>query len=455
MRKSAEVGVLGLGVTGTAAILTLILYTNVESVVAIERRPGPAQVNSSRENNSQTLHMGRAESNYGEEQALAVDADAQLVVGFIERFAPEAGKPMATHMIGVGHEEVAAFRRKFEVLAPHFADLRLLERDQIARMAPKLVEGRDPDEPIVSLYSEAGYAVDFQTLGESMLRMALEAAERMGKTLTIRFETEIERVERTDAGFAIHAGGERYDVRTLEIAAGNGSLLIAHQLGFGHEYALLPVAGSYFLTRASLDAKVYGFQDPEIPFAAAHADPDVNDRAVMRFGPTAKPLPLLERGSWRTMWEFLRVGTLTPRGLWGVAQVLLNMHLLAFGLKNVLYELPLVGVYFFAALAARKIVPSIRASDLRIAKGAGGIRGQLVDLTTGKLMKAERILAPKGTRCNCIPAPSPGASKCLGGAIVSVRNHVEWLGTGYVFDEARMRADLRRTNYGLPESAVS
>jgi malate dehydrogenase (quinone) len=452
--SSHEVGVIGLGVTGLAAILTLIRYTNVQSVIGIERRPGPAQVNSSRENNSQTLHMGRAESNYGLEQALAVDGDAQHVVGFIEQFAPEAGKPMATHMIAVGSDEVEAFRKRFEMLSPHFPDLHLLERAQIAMVAPKLIEGRDENEPIVSLYSEAGYAVDFQSLGEAMLRVARETAERMGKTLTILFDTGIEYVERTDDGFAIYVDGARHSVRTLEIAAGNGSLLIAHQLGFGHEYALLPVAGSYFVTRASLRAKVYGFQDPEIPFAAAHADPDVNDLSVMRFGPTAKPLPLLERGSWRTTYEFLRVGTLAPRGLWGVARVLLNAHLLAFGIKNMLYELPLVGVYFFAALAARKIVPTIRARDLRIAKGAGGIRGQLVDVNAGKLMKAERIPPPEGMPCNCIPAPSPGASKCLGGAIVSVRNHVRWLGPEYAFDEDRMRAELRRTNYALPAAAV-
>lgn len=456
MQRNFQVGIDGSGVTGLAVLLTLVLWTNVDSILVVDRRPGPAQVNSSPENNSGTLHQGRAESNYTEAQAVEVDGDAQLVVGFIERFAPDVGKPMATHMIAVGAKEVAAFRERFAMLSPHFADLQLLERDQIAKMAPKVIEGRDPGVPIISLYSEAGYAVDFQKLGEAMLRKALEAAREMGKTVEVRFNTEITRVERTAEGFALHAKDERFHVRTLEVAAGNGSLLVAHQLGFGREFAMLPVAGSYFVTKALLDAKLYAFQDPEIPFAAAHVDPEVNDRTVMRFGPTARPMPFLERGSWKTLWEFLKIGTLTPRGLWGVAQVLFNLHLLTFGLKNVLYELPFVGVYFFTWFAARKLIPSIRASDLRIAVGAGGIRGQLVNLNTGKLMKGERIPAPEGMPCNCIPAPSPGASKCIGGAIKSVRSHVRWLGEGFWFNEQKMRADLTRANYGLPvQSAVS
>ena len=455
MRNDYEVGVLGAGVTGIATVLTLILYTNVRSIVIFERRPGPAQVNSSRVNNSQTLHMGRAESNYTEAQAVAVSEDAQLVAGFVERFAPEAGQPMSTHMIAVGTAEVAEFRKRFAMLSPHFPDLRLLERSDLARMAPKLIEGRDPNEPIVSLYSEAGYAVDFQTLGEAMLAKAVAEAKRMGKTLDVHFGTQVDVVRREKDGFAIVVKDEEYLVKTLEIAAGNGSLLIAHQLGYGKEFAMLPVAGSYFVTRTLLDAKVYGFQDPSIPLAKAHSDPDVNDRGVMRFGPTARPMPLLERDSWSTLWEFVRVGTLSPRGLWGLARVLLNLHLLKFGAKNVLYELPYVGKWFFANMEARRIFPTIRARDLALAKGAGGIRGQLIDLRTGTLMKAERILPPDGVHANCIPSPSPGASKCLGNAIVSVRNHVAWLGPGYQFDETGMRAGLRRTNYGPRKTTAS
>ncbi len=455
MQNDYEVGVLGAGVTGIATVFALILYTNVRSIVVFERRRGPAQVNSSRVNNSQTLHMGRAESNYNEAQAVAVSEDAQLVAGFVERLAPEAGQPMSTHMIAVGNAEVAEFRNRFAMLSPHFSDLRLLERDELARMAPKLMEGRDPKEAIVSLYSEAGYAVDFQSLGEAMLAKAIAEAKRMGKTLDVRFGTQVDSVRREKIGFAIVVKDEEYLVKTLEIAAGNGSLLIAHQLGYGREFAMLPVAGSYFVTKTLLDAKVYGFQDPSIPLAKAHSDPDVNDRGVMRFGPTARPMPLLERDSWSTLWEFVRVGTLSPRGLWGLARVLLNLHLLMFGAKNVLYELPYVGKWFFARMEARKIFPTIRARDLALAKGAGGIRGQLIDLRTGALMKAERILPPNGVHANCIPSPSPGASKCLGNAIVSVRNHVAWQGPGYQFDETRMRADLRRTNYGPRKTTAS
>lgn len=440
---ATDVVIIGGGISGLATLFALVRYSGVRRIVLIERRKGPAKVNSHPRNNSQTLHRGCAESNYTLEQAAAVARDAAMVLGFVERFARGAGRQMPTHMIGVGAAEVADFRRRARDLCALFPDLRLLERADIALISPELIEGRDVNEPIVSFYSESGYAVDFEKLGERFLEMALEDAVRLGKTVTVAFDQEVTglRFDETTRIFHLSGPGLSVLAKTLEIAAGNSSLLFARKLGLAKHFAMLPVAGSYFVTGPVVQAKVYGFQDREIPFAAAHADPDINDASAVRFGPTAMPVPLLERDSWASIWEFLRVGTLSLQGFLGILRVIARPRLLAFGLKNLLYELPLVGAYFFAVLAARKIVPTIRARDLRRVSGAGGIRGQLVDLSQGGcLLKVERIPIPPHIPANCIASPSPGASRCLGNAIESATRHAAWLGVA--FRETEMRAEL-------------
>lgn len=57
-----------------------------------------------------------------------------------------------------------------------------------------------------------------------------------------------------------------------------------------------PVAGSFYLTKQKLlNGKVYMVQNPKLPFAALHGDPDLLADMNTRFGPTALVIPKLER----------------------------------------------------------------------------------------------------------------------------------------------------------------
>lgn len=433
---------------GACLLLLAVLWSTFTSFVVFERRSGPGQVNSSPEANSHTVHRARAESNYKIAKALMVSGMADLLIAFIKLFAPQVGRPMPTHLLGVGAEEVAVFRERFRVLSRFFPDYQLLEREDIARMEPALVEGRDPSVPIVSLYSADGFAVDFQMLAEAMIDIAVREAGKRGKTVEIHYNTEVTRVERTADGFALYANGQRYEVGSLEIAAGNSSLLTAKALGFGLRYTMITVGGSYYVARNRIRGKVYKFQREGMQNAAVHVDEDVNNPDIMRFGPTADLppffLPFLERGSYPSILEYARMGTLNPRALWASMRAALSWKYFKFGLQSFCYKLPLVGKLLFTWFEAQKLIPGIRSRDLTLVKGAGGIRGQLVDMSTGTMADITRIEAPEGMPCNCIVAPSPGASACFGNALLSMRNHARW--QNQTFDEARMRAEL-----GVPE----
>lgn len=445
MPKRFQLGIRGLGVVGAALLLLAVLWSSFKTIVAWERRPGPGQVNSSPEANSHTVHRARAESNYGIKKALMVSAMADLLIAIVLRYFPEVGRKMPTHLLAVGEKEVAAFRKLFAERSPHFSDLRLLERDEIAQIEPALMEGRDPRVPVVSLYTEEGYAVDFERLALAMIALAVREAERRGKTLEIHYNTEVVGTERIDTGFRVTtADGDVYEVRSLEICSGNASLLAARELGFGHNFAMVSVGGSYFVADCLIDGKVYGYNEEGMQNAAVHVDKDVNRPHLMRFGPTADLppffLPFLERGSWKSIGEYFRMGMTEPRSLYAVVRATLSWKYLRFGLRSFLFKLPFVGKRIFARLEAQKLIPAILARHLRLVKGAGGIRGQLVDKATYTMADTTRIEAPEGVHANCVVSPSPGATACIWNALLSLLNHCRW--QGETFYEEQMFADL-------------
>ncbi len=434
MSETYDVAIVGGGVTGTALLYALSRYSNVGRVVLIERREGVARVNSSVINNSQTLHSGEIETNFSLEKALAVKDGAAVLAGYLERHAPGAFMRVHKMVIAVGKKEVDELTRRFEIFSPHFPHMRLIGRDEIAKVEPKVIEGRPADEPIVALASDRGYAVNYQQLSESFR----SEAAKSGKGVEVVLERSVESIERTDDGFVVRTDRGDLRARAVAVCAGGVSLNFAHAMGYAKEYTLLPVAGSFYRTRGTLNGKVYTVQNPKIPFAAVHGDPAVYDPSETRFGPTALPLPMIERHRYRTVLEFIKSGALRLVAIWSLIRVLWDSDIARFAFRNFLYEIPFFGKWLFL-LASRKIVPTLRYRDLKLARGAGGIRSQLVDTRKRALAKGLDKIVGEGIIFTM--APSPGASYCLKNAEEDAKRIVGFLGGSAVFDEGRFHAE--------------
>ncbi len=432
-----DVIIIGGGVTGTALLYVLTHFTNVRRILIIERRRNVALVNSNTTNNSQTLHDGSIETNYPLDRALKVQRGAELLSGFIDRQAPDVGMRIPKMVIAVDHE-VPELERRFAEFSPYFPGIKLLRASEIEKVEPGVMQGRKPTQNIVALSNAHGHAVDYHRLSERFLALALETNVYIDRC----FDTDVEKIERTPHGFVIRTtDGTPYAGRTVAVAAGSGSLVFAQMMGYGREYVLMPVTGSFYKGQGLLKGKVYTMQDPAIPFAAVHGDPAVYNPDETRFGPTAMMVPLLERHRWATFPEFHSTGTLSPAGLWAIARVLSDPHLFGFGLKNVGYELPWFGTRMFLK-SAQKVVPSLELGDLILDQGAGGVRGQLVDKRIGRIAKGADKIVPNDGGIIFTMAPSPGASYCLGNAEEDARRLVDWLDGDFRFDNQRLRSEL-------------
>jgi len=440
MSKPFDLLIVGGGISGSALLYLAARYSGIQHIGLLEKYAAPARVNSLHSNNSQTLHCGDIETNYTLEKALKVQRAARMV----ERYATL--QPDIDHLIfkypkmvlGVGCDEATRLRERFEALSPHYPNLRLMEAKDIARVEPAVAyrNGRLRSEEIVALGSEDEFtAVNFEALARSFVRQA----ERVGdKEVEVLYNQRTRHIKRQGELFIVETADACFQARSVVVCAGGHSLKLAHDMGEGLHYSVLPVAGSYYFTPQVLNGKVYTVQNDKLPFAAIHGDPDVMVPGKTRWGPTALVLPVLERYNWETVKDFMRVFRFDRK----VADVLLDLlkvpDIRNYMLKNFLFEVPVLRRGLFLK-DARKIVPDMRYGDLKFAHHVGGVRPQLIDKDKRQLLMGEaKIDTGRGIIFNM--TPSPGATCCLENAEVDMRSIAAYLDAS--IDEEAFARDL-------------
>ena len=440
MSKPFDLLIVGGGISGSALLYLAARYSGIRHIGLLEKYAAPARVNSLHSNNSQTLHCGDIETNYSLEKALKVQRAARMV----ERYA--TAQPDIDHLIfkypkmvlGVGASEVQRLRERFQVLSPHYPRLQLLETKDIARIEPAVAyrNGRLRTEELVALGSEDEYtAVNFEALARSFVRQAQRIE---GPEVQVQYNQRAQRIKRQGELFIVETADACFQARSVVVCAGGHSLQLAHEMGEGLHYSVLPVAGSYYFTPQVLRGKVYTVQNDKLPFAAIHGDPDVMVPGKTRWGPTALVLPVLERYNWETVKDFMRVFRFDRK----VADVLLDLlrvpDIRNYMLKNFLFEVPVLRRGLFLK-DARKIVPDMRYGDLKFAHHVGGVRPQLIDKEKRQLLMGEaKIDTGQGIIFNM--TPSPGATCCLENAEVDLRAVAAYLDVP--LDEQAFARDL-------------
>jgi malate dehydrogenase (quinone) len=435
--------IIGGGVTGTALLYALAKFTDLKRIGLIEKYDKIAAVNSKATNNSQTIHCGDIETNYTLEKAIKVKRNATMIARYGAELAPrERDKVVFKYpkmVMGVGPTECQFLRDRFEVFGPHFPGMQLLEKAQVAAIEPKVVKlanGQDRPEEVAAIGILGEYtAVDYGALSQSFVNQALAIDD---KTIDLRMGTIVQSIAPVDGHYQLKTADETLTAKFVVVSAGGHSLLFAHRMGIGLEYSCLPMAGSFYFTPQVLNGKVYTIQNDKLPFAAIHGDPDVLVPGKTRFGPTALPLPVLERYNPKTIVDYLEV--LKPDAavvevLWDLMKVTDIRNYIC---KNIAFDIPIINRRLFLK-DVRKIVPSLELEDLSFAHGYGGVRPQLIDKTQKKMILGQASIDPgNGLRFNI--TPSPGATNCLGTAeqdLLKIQEHL-----GCKFDRSWFDAEV-------------
>ena len=166
--REHDIIIIGGVVTGTALFYVINKYTDYD-VGIIEKYKDFGLVNSKSNNNSQTLHFGDIETNYTIQKATKVKAQAELVKEYVEAHKNEKLFTKYHKMVlAVGTGQVKKLTKRYEEFKHLFPYLKLLDKEQIGKYEPKVVEGRTED--IIALFSPEGYTVDFGRLSKSFIK---------------------------------------------------------------------------------------------------------------------------------------------------------------------------------------------------------------------------------------------------------------------------------------------
>jgi malate dehydrogenase (quinone) len=438
----ADLVIVGGGISGAALLFAAARYSGIRRIVLIEKYPGLARTNSAATHNSQTLHCGDIETNYTLAKALKVKRAATMVMRYARNVASheELLHKFPKMVLGVGEAECEKLRARFSEFGPHYEWLRLFEKNDIARIEPNVVKARGDAraEPIVACGAENEIcAANFAQLTNSFATQA----RRDNPNVTIVLATRVNNIRAAGTDFEVQTSHGNWSAGSVVVSAGGHSLFLAQQMGYGLEYSCLPVAGSFYFAPKVLNGKVYTVQNDKLPFAAIHGDPDLLMPDATRFGPTALILPELERYRLGSFIDFLRVMRLDTALFKVLGDMFMDSDIRNYILKNTLFEVPLLRRHLFAR-DARKIVPTLTASDLRFASGFGGLRPQLVDRVQKKLLMGEAKINP-GNGLIFNMTPSPGATSCLDNAEQDLRIVAQHLGVA--INDAKFREELETT----------
>ena len=443
--KHYEVIIIGGGITGSALAYVLAEFSGIKNIALLEKYEGLATLNSKASANSQTIHCGDIETNYDLQKATEVKRKADMIVKYCQKHGYEnkflfQGQKMA---LGVGESEVELIKERFEKFKELYPYLQLFDKEELKKIEPKLVfdeRGEERAENIAAMGVQSGVytTIDYGAMANSFVQNAKNVD---GKTCDLYLNTEVQNITKVGDKFYIRTANRlSLSADFVVIDAGAHSLWLAHKMGLGQDLSTICIAGSFYLTKQKLlNGKVYMVQNPKLPFAALHGDPDLLADGCTRFGPTALTMPKLERyKGCRSVPEFfqsLNFDMDVAKVIW---QNFGDSEVRDFLIRNIGFEIPILGKKLFVK-NARKIIPSIREEDIYYAKGFGGVRPQVISHSQKKLLLGEaRIGENPGIVFNM--TPSPGATSCLGNALRDAKGACEYLGAS--FDDAKFDAEM-------------
>ncbi len=427
INKLFDTAVVGGGVAGTSLLFTLAQYTNLKNLILFEKYDEVSELNSNPKANSQTLHVGDIESNYTYEKATTVKKNSSMVSNYIQNFdeVDKSGFRGDKMLLAVGEDEILQLKKRYEEFKVLYPYLELWDEEFLKEFEPKLLEGRS--EPVLAMGARGQITtVNYKVLSESFVQKALDT----NKNVQMRYNEEVTKIESDlDGYYKITTDTTTFRAKSVVVNAGAYSLLFAQSMGYGSEYAILPIGGSFFFTKEKLlNSKVYTMQNPKLPFAAIHADPDVTQNWNTRFGPTAFALPKLERYHTLHLKDLMSALNIDEDVTKVYMSLIKDKTIRRYILRNILEEMPMIGKKIFVK-DARKVIPSLSEQDLTFAKGYGGMRPQVIDKKNQKLLLGEAKIEEGGLIFNM--TPSPGATSSLAIALNDTLSICKTLGATF------------------------
>lgn len=436
--KEFEIVIVGAGISGVSLFYLLCKYSNVKSIALIEQYANVAAVNSNSNNNSQTLHRGDIESNYDYEKAAKLKQNSNMIVNYAKNLESLGdvndfvfkGPRM---LLGVGCKEIEAVTKRAKKLAKLYPDAKLLDYKDIAKQEPFVVSDKKSKgymrKDIIAFATLDDYSiVNYSKMAVSLVQQAEIAAKKRGVKAEILLNTEVLTVDKQNSKYQLSLRNTNSNSTDniladfISFTAGAKGLLYAHKLNLLENFLVLPVAGSFYLSKKKvLNGKVYCLQKAKLPFAAVHGDFDIDRQNLTRFGPTALIIPKFDRYKKGGFNDFIKGLNFDSLALRSLVALFLDKDLRGFALRNLLYLIPFIHKKAFLK-QVKKIIPDMCLKDLFFANNVGGVRPQLIDKNSRKLFFSKGSFFFKEQRVLFNISPPTGGSSSFANSYADAKN---------------------------------
>ncbi|MFB6354171.1 MAG: L-2-hydroxyglutarate oxidase [Halobacteriales archaeon] len=348
-----DVAVVGGGCVGCATALHLAEASD-RSVAVVEKEHHLARHQSGR--NSGVLHPGFNYEPGSLKARFATEGTARL-----KAFAAEHDVPLSelgVVVVAQNADEEARLETLQSQADANGVETELLGPDELSEREPHA-------DGMAALYCPEAASVDSVAYVHALAREAEAAGVEFFRGYEVRGFAP------TDDGHVLETTGGDLEAGFVVNAAGLYADRLAHRLGVGERYRVVPFRGEYYELvpdrRELCRSMIYPTPDPELPFLGVHYTRRTDGKVIV--GPNA--VLAFGREAYRPTAFDLRelAGTLGFPGFW---RLLADRKLL--GVAAAELHKSYRKEAFVAA--ARKLVPTARSADFR--RSYAGVRAQLV-----------------------------------------------------------------------------
>lgn len=381
-----DVAIVGAGCVGCAVARHLGRTTDLD-VVILEKEEAVATHQSGR--NSGVLHPG-----YNYEPGSLKAEFATRGTERAKSYCRDHDIPLEEHgvvVVATTDAERQRLRTLHDQAEANGVDTELIGPDRLATIEPHAAGEH-------ALYCPAAASIDSRQYVYALARDAVNAG------VDILFGTEVTSLGHRGDTMALRTSKGGVTASYLVNAAGLGADRIAHELGIGERYTIVPFRGEYreVVTgrRDLCQSMIYPTPDPDLPFLGVHFTRRTDDRVIV--GPNAVLAGGREAYG---RWEFDVTDlfeTVTYPGFW---RLMFSARMLGVAVSE------LEKTYRHEAFveAAQRLVPAIERGEL--VDSYAGIRAQVV-ARDGSLVQ-DPIVEHGPCSTHVLNAVSPGLTASL------------------------------------------
>jgi (S)-2-hydroxyglutarate dehydrogenase len=381
LHRSGDIVIVGAGVVGCA--LAWALTRRFNSVLVLEKESAPGVHASGR--NSGVVHSGFNPKPGTLKARLCVEGNRRLA-----EYAQANGVPfrrVGTFVIARNESEAKVIETLRENgVANGVSGIETISGEALRKYEPNALGD-------AALYAPTGALID----SISLVRSLAESAEKRGAEFL--FGCRVNGIRERADHVEISTDTQRISAEFVVNCAGAYADKIAHDMGIGRSYAIIPFRGEYYEVQSDglplIRSMVYPAPDLAFPFLGVHLTASLDGRVFI--GPNAVPAfgreayfrssfnlrELAEELTWKGTWNLLKDAHVRRTAMWEIKRSLSKK---------------------IFATEASSIVRNVRSKDLRPYRA--GIRAQLVS-DNGRLVE-DMVIERTARSLHLLNVVSPG-----------------------------------------------